>query len=1229
MRKITNLLLTAALLIVGVSAVNADGNAGVQGSAVLITSLSEITDGTKFVISDGTKAKYFYNSGSGNAHENKNADIKDVPADAYCYFSLEKYTVGDITGDNIYRIKITNAAGVGYPNGNNGYYLNAVLGFADVVISGPEAGWSNVVNEPKDALWYVTYDAEKGFSFQNVYRAENSLNSWLAIGNDFVADQQYLKLYKSIDIAAAVDKNVNITVDSETRNYQLYVPANVEEDCPLVISLHGAHGASTNYSPFTKEVADAKGCIVAYPQGKPTNFPIGFGGTATGWTATGEENFDVKFLKAVIEDVASKYQIDRKRIYCCGFSNGGMMTYAMANACSDEIAAFAAISGYPINEFHLRHTGDRPVPFLHIHGKNDTFVLYEKVPTIVDEMVARLGANPVPTKTTVSGKYTKSVYGAGEGSFPYVYYEVDGMGHEAYTANTEDGNSALTMWNFFKDYSLDTPSDETLKWAPRIETSGFDATAHGWTMNSGTTLLQFGGNQNTGSDGNHNVYHSLQFENGHYKLSFNSSGEAGKTIGVKIEKLTSPNTVVLNETVNVGADAELPFEVTDGWGEYKLTMTRPSESDAITITEMTIMKTGEYVPGQVKTPIKLTGATGNPTIVPIAPSTLENLYAAMFTPTEDYSRMFRYENMDVKDYDKIVIKFKSAVSGDWHINMPDGSYPSIEGSTELEIDLSKYLTYGDFTIFNWGSERTPISISEAYFVRTYELVSTTDWTSIDTYNMWHGTVPEGGTLEKSATDGALKIVNPSALNGNWRYQYFVADGIPTVADEDYIVSITLKSTVTGNVTCVFGDWGDDNMNKEFTIEQGNEWVTKDIKFTSFPFTKTSAHVLLQSGNLAGTILIKKVEVFRVPEKNPIEKPERTATDAKTDVFAGFKTIDGDATWDSETRFFTKKCGWQWDGDGIDLSQYRYLVITAGRNANTSGTSGLAWNYGLVSIKDKNNIIVSGDDYGASYMNMWFSEWNNHNCLKIDLEKLRKDKFFDIYHIKELTILGDQGFILGNAYASNQVPENNKNLGGEDNGDFKIENLPADKFGTICLPYQAAVAGAYVYEITGKTNNSITLSQRYDLLEAGKPYIFKSNASLKEATTGNADTKNVYFYKATAGTVEDAAENNGLIGTFTQINAPMDSYVLSKNKLYKVNSDVAVKANKAYIDMSKIENVPSAARSINLVFNETTGIKTVIDPEFIGDGEFYNLQGQRISAPTKGLYIVNGKKVIMK
>ena len=402
--------------------------------------------------------------------------------------------------------------------------------------------------------------------------------------------------------AAKVNKFFEVNVNGKTRTYLLYVPNNVKASAPLVISLHGAGGTvtTTSHDPDFNSIADKDGFIVAYPQGLQTTFP-GLGGMqAPGWTSTGEENFDTNFLKAVVKDVDAKYPLDRQRLYCCGFSNGGMMTYVMANTCSNIFAAFAAISGYPINEFHLHHTSWRPVPFLHIHGKADDFVKYALVPNVIEDMVDRNGANPVPEVTTKSGKYTKNVYEAGEGGFPIIFYEIDGMGHSPFTNNTEDNSSSQTMWNFFKQYTLDAPCDTTMKWRPRIETEGYDPQSHGWSVNGRTAILRFGGDLNTNE--NQNVYRSLQFKTGKYKLCFHSEGEEGKNIKVKIEKLTGQKSVVLNATETVGGDITMPFEVTDGWGEYRITFNREAKTDVITITNIGIYTLTDDEPVSVKFP---------------------------------------------------------------------------------------------------------------------------------------------------------------------------------------------------------------------------------------------------------------------------------------------------------------------------------------------------------------------------------------------------------------------------------------------------------------------------------------------------------------------------------------------------------------------------------------------------------------------------------------------------
>lgn len=81
--------------------------------------------------------------------------------------------------------------------------------------------------------------------------------------------------------------------------------------------------------------------------------------------------------------------------------------------------------------------------------------------------------------------------------------------------------------------------------------------------------------------------------------------------------------------------------------------------------------------------------------------------------------------------------------------------------------------------------------------------------------------------------------------------------------------------------------------------------------------------------------------------------------------------------------------------------------------------------------------------------------------------------------------------------------------------------------------------------------------------------------------------------------------------------------------YKNTNAFTVRANSAYLPAT---SVPSAeSRSFISFDDETTGIEAInSNPETVKENarEYYNLNGQRVTTPTKGLYIVNGKKVII-
>jgi hypothetical protein len=82
----------------------------------------------------------------------------------------------------------------------------------------------------------------------------------------------------------------------------------------------------------------------------------------------------------------------------------------------------------------------------------------------------------------------------------------------------------------------------------------------------------------------------------------------------------------------------------------------------------------------------------------------------------------------------------------------------------------------------------------------------------------------------------------------------------------------------------------------------------------------------------------------------------------------------------------------------------------------------------------------------------------------------------------------------------------------------------------------------------------------------------------------------------------------------------------------VPSTTAIPADKAYLKVLKT-SVPATARGLEFVFDdEVTSIGEelrVKSEEFAPAAEFYDLQGRKVAQPQKGLYIVNGRKVVVK
>lgn len=154
-------------------------------------------------------------------------------------------------------------------------------------------------------------------------------------------------------------------------------------------------------------------------------------------------------------------------------------------------------------------------------------------------------------------------------------------------------------------------------------------------------------------------------------------------------------------------------------------------------------------------------------------------------------------------------------------------------------------------------------------------------------------------------------------------------------------------------------------------------------------------------------------------------------------------------------------------------------------------------------------------------------------------------------------------------------------------------------------------GVTAWAITGVNGENITFSQIAGRVPAGTGMLLKgaANASVTMTSATGAAT---------------APSGNKLVGTLEPLTITANEYFgLSGNTFVPVNAGTVL-AGKALL---RATDVPAASRMI-FVFEDATGIATV-EQSPLNDNRYYNLSGQRVDSPKKGMYIVNGKKVVVK
>ncbi len=188
-------------------------------------------------------------------------------------------------------------------------------------------------------------------------------------------------------------------------------------------------------------------------------------------------------------------------------------------------------------------------------------------------------------------------------------------------------------------------------------------------------------------------------------------------------------------------------------------------------------------------------------------------------------------------------------------------------------------------------------------------------------------------------------------------------------------------------------------------------------------------------------------------------------------------------------------------------------------------------------------------------------------------------------------------------------------------DCEAAYLPSAGYATYTTPNDVDFTGtgitAYKVSVIGADN--VTLEEVTEA-PAGTPLVL-------QATAGNYALNIVASATAVTGNKLEVSD-----GTATTTDANTVYALASKGDpavvgFYKVKAGTKVPAGKGYLSVA----ATSAPEYLGFDGDgNTTGVETLnVERGTLNDNSYYNLAGQRVAQPTKGLYIVNGKKVIIK
>ena len=400
-------------------------------------------------------------------------------------------------------------------------------------------------------------------------------------------------------------------------------------------------------------------------------------------------------------------------------------------------------------------------------------------------------------------------------------------------------------------------------------------------------------------------------------------------------------------------------------------------------------------------------------------------------------------------------------------------------------------------------------------------------------------------------------------------------------------------------------WNFVGMAAQVTITAANGYTITSCKFfiNNSPTEVTNASFIF-------TGPLTKVEVYGY-ENDPEVTFNEDSTEASFTMPAKDVTVSYELVRDMSVSMTTKV------GDAADGADYRIRVKKDGDGKWELADMGVQDLLGMITVHDgieDKNLKFFGDEAVCSVSIYALDDQGQTASEATSYQNLMPGRYVAVATAKDGTVYD------GQTPASNVIVIFQG---------YEVE-VAAGEFATFYAAENTVLSDAtpegisrYTITDVSTDNSTVTLAALSGIVAGATPMLVYNGTDDDQTvilmrTTDAATANNVDIYTGFKGTL--------VASTIAASTNDQTNYALNGKQFVWVKNALSIAANKCWLEV-----VNSNARAISIMFNdeETTGISTAVTT-VPADGDWYDLNGRKVTAPTrKGIYIQNGKKVVVK